>query len=58
VKQNGVPDEMKTAGFKLPLNYLDAWYSYEHSEWIPLLVGFTNAVRRVITDAMKTVADH
>lgn len=54
----GLSDEMKAVGFKLPPNYLDAWYSYEDSEWIPLLAGFTNAVRRVITDALKTVGDH
>jgi len=52
---NRLSDEMKAVGFKVPANYLDAWYSYEDSEWIPLLDGFIKGVRRVITDALAKV---
>jgi hypothetical protein len=50
-------EEMKAGGFKLPANYLTAWYNYEASEWVPLLGGFITAVRRVISDGLARAHD-
>jgi hypothetical protein len=45
-------DEMKSIGFKMPASYLTKWYSYEPSEWVPLVDGFVDVVRRVLPDAL------
>lgn len=45
-------EDMKRIGFKMPATYLTKWYSYESSEWVPLVDPFLDVVHRVLSDAL------
>jgi hypothetical protein len=53
---DSLANEMNRIGFTLPANYLTSWYTYEPSDWMPLVDGFVTAIRRTLSDALATAA--